>query len=75
LKTPILDFALEVEGRASADWRRSLRHRGGRPISILTPTYGRVAAEFDDVADLDDVRPYIERWMEDVRCRRRAMGK
>ncbi|MCA9251333.1 MAG: hypothetical protein KDA54_09375 [Phycisphaerales bacterium] len=72
---PLLQFALELDGEADVSWRLNLRQRNGKPISQLVSFLGRIEAEFDGIACLDDVRSHVEKWMQGVCERRRALGK
>jgi hypothetical protein len=74
---PILDLALELDGRASVNWRLSVRNRGGKIRSVLRAYYfgGEGVTEFDGVADLNAIRARVEEWMGEVSERRRSMGE
>lgn len=76
---PILDLALELDGRPSVHWRLSVRNRSGRIRSVLREYLGGVLgdplAEFEGVADLTAIRAHVENWMGEVRESRRDMGK
>ncbi len=41
----------------------------------LTRNFGGVVAEFEGIADVGVTRPFLERWMSEVRERQREMDK
>ena len=54
---------------------RLFYHRKGKLVSSLMGYFGRQIVEFDGIANLSDVKPYIEKYMKEVYERRIAMGK
>jgi hypothetical protein len=71
----LFEFALELEGKASVDNTLFIAYRSGKLISSLRGYFGRQELEFEGTATLEDVKPAIEKYMEKVYERRRAMGK
>lgn len=71
----IIEFALELDGKASVDNSLFLSYRNGKLVSRLKGYFGKGTIEFDGIAKFEDVKPYIEKYMKDVYERRRAMGK
>ncbi len=71
----LLEFALELEGQPSVDNSLILSYRNGKLISTLRGYFGKEIVEFDGIAKLADVKPYIEKYMKDVYGRRKSMGK
>lgn len=71
----LLEFALEIDGEASVDNSLILSYRKGKLISTLRGYFGKEIIEFNGVANLEDVKPYIEKYMEEVSERRKVMSK
>lgn len=71
----LLQFALELEGKASIDNSLILSYRNGKLISSLRGYFGKQIVEFDGIAKLEDVKPYIENYSKEVYERRKLMGK
>lgn len=67
---PIMEFALELDGSATVDHHLLLFYRSGRLMSRLGGFFGKPIAEFEGIATLEDVRPYIEAYMKEVADRR-----
>lgn len=71
----ILEVAAELDGRAGTDWSLTLRIRNGIGRTYLRDYFGNPVATFDEIPDLSVIRPPIEKWLGEVRERRREMGK
>lgn len=71
----LFQFALELEGRASVNHTVVLFYRNGKLTSSLRGYFGGQIVEFEGIATLEDVKPFIERDMLEVYERRKAMGK
>ena len=71
----LIEFALELDGKATVDNSLILSYRNGKLISSLRGYFGRQVVEFEGVAKFDDVKPYIEKYMNEVYERRKAMSK
>lgn len=71
----IMQFALELKGKPTVDYTLILSYRNGKLISSLRGYFGTQIVEFDGVATLEDVKPYIEQYMLEVYERRKAKGK
>lgn len=72
---PILEVAAELDGRTGTDWSLTHRVRDGVGITSLRGYFGHPASTFETVPDLQAIRPPINTWLEEVRERRKAMGK
>jgi hypothetical protein len=71
----LIEFALELDGKASVDNSLILSYRNGKLISSLRGFFGKQIVEFEGLAKLTDVKPYIEKYIGEVYERRKAMGK
>lgn len=71
----LIEFALELDGRASVNNSLILSYRNGKLISSLRDYFGRQIVEFGGLAKLSEVKPYIEKYIREVYERRRAKGK
>jgi len=68
----LYEFALELDGEAYVSYTLLLSFRNEELISSLRGVLGAEAAKFDGFADLVQVRPYVEKYMEEVRERRKG---
>lgn len=71
----LIEFALELDGKATVDNSLILAYKNGKLFSSLRGFFGKQIVEFDGLAKLTDVKPYIEKYIEEVYERRKAMGK
>ncbi|MEG0848237.1 MAG: hypothetical protein RSD71_00800 [Flavobacterium sp.] len=71
----LFQFALEIGNTASIDHSLNLQYRNGKLISVLRGYFGKQIVEFEGIASFDDVKPYIEKYIEEVSIRRKEMGK
>jgi hypothetical protein len=71
----LLEFALELEGKASVNNTVIVAYRNGKLISSLRGYFGGQIVEFEGISSVQDVKPYIEKYMGEVFERRKAMGK
>lgn len=71
----IIQFALEIEGHISINHTLGLQYRNGKLISRFSGYFGKQIIEFDRIATLEDVKPYVEKYISEVYERRKAMGK
>ncbi len=71
----LMEFAPELDGSITTSIHLYLRYRNGELCSVLTQGFGGEIAFFREVAGVDSVRPYIEKWLGEVSERRREMGK
>lgn len=71
----LIEFALDLEGNTTVDHTLILAYRNGKLISSLRGSLGQEEIAFERIATLQDVKPYIERFMGEVYERRRKMGK
>ncbi|HEX9058821.1 MAG TPA: hypothetical protein VF941_01435 [Clostridia bacterium] len=70
----LIEFALELEN-TNVNHTLSLTYKENKYISRLKGYFGKIEAEFDKIAGLEDVMPYIELYMKEVAERRKLMGK
>ena len=72
----ILEVAAELDGRVGrTDWSLTLRVRNGIGKTHLRNYFGNQVETFDSIPDLSVIRPTIDRWLGEVRERRRKMRK
>jgi hypothetical protein len=71
----LLQIAPVLDGNTSVFWTLVVRVRDGKARSSLKPGLGKVRATFDGVAGLEQIRPHVESWLEEVKERRKQMGK
>jgi hypothetical protein len=71
----LIEFALELDGKASVNNSLILSYRNGKLISSLRGFFGKQIVAFDGIAKFDDTKPYIDKYMNEVYERRKAMGK
>jgi hypothetical protein len=69
----LIQFALELEGKTSINNTLVLSYKNGRLISSLRGNFQKEIVEFDGIAELNDVKPYIEKYMKDVFERRKGV--
>lgn len=70
----LIEFALELDGKASVSYSLILSYRNGKLISSLRGYFGKEIIEFDGIAKLTDVKPYVEKYMGEVYDRRKNNG-
>ncbi len=70
----LIEFALELEN-TNVNHTLSLVYKDNKHISRLKGYFGKIETEFDKIAGLEDVKPYIELYMKEVAERRKLMGK
>jgi len=71
----LFEFALELDGEVSVNNTVLLSYRNGKLISTLRGYFGRQEAKFDGVANLEQVKPFMEKYIEGVYESRKAMEK
>jgi hypothetical protein len=71
----LLQIASVLDGNTNVFWTLAVRVRDGKVRSSLKPSIGKVRATFDGVAGVEDVRPHVESWLQEVKERRKQMGK
>lgn len=71
----ILDVGAELEGSSSPSWFLTHRVRNGEGKSYLRSYFGNPVETYRGVPSLSEIRPRIDRWLAEVRERRRQMGK
>ena len=72
---PILEVAAELDGRTGTDWSLILRIRNGIRKTYLRNYFGNQVQTFDAIPNFSVIRPPIDKWLGEVRERRRKMGK
>jgi hypothetical protein len=71
----ILEVGAELGGRSNASWFLTRRTMAGVGKTYLRSYFGNAEEVFAGVPTLDEIRPRIDRWLKEVRDRRRQMGK
>ena len=71
----LLEIGAELDGSSSSHWSLTRRVRNGIGRSFLRGYFGNAAETFDGIPSLAEIRPRIDRWLAEVRERRRQMGK
>ncbi|MBL8526016.1 MAG: hypothetical protein JNN20_20215 [Betaproteobacteria bacterium] len=71
----LFQFAAVLDGNASVDWTVTLRVRNGKLTSQLRRNFGKLEKRYEGVVELATVRPRIEKWLREVKERRKSMGK
>jgi hypothetical protein len=71
----LFEFALELEGKASVSRTLKLILKEGKLISSLRGHFGELIAEFEGIAAIEQIKPYIEKYIAEVYERRKKMGK
>ncbi|MRX39256.1 hypothetical protein GJU43_08220 [Flavobacterium sp. LC2016-23] len=71
----LLQFALEIEDSVFITNTLDLQYRNKKLISRFGGYFGKQVIEFPGIATLQDVKPYIEKYMKDVYNSRKEMGK
>jgi hypothetical protein len=69
----LFEFALELDGNAVVDNTVSLSCRNGKMISQLGNSLRRKIVEFEGCVNLEQVKPFIEKYMKEVYKRRKNM--
>jgi hypothetical protein len=69
----LFEFALELDGKARVGNTVFLSNRNGKIISTLRGYYGRQTVKFDGIASLEQVKPFIEKYTEEVYERRKEL--
>lgn len=62
----LVEFAIELDSKASVDNSLVLSYRNGKLISCLKGLFGKKHVEFEGLAKLTDVKPYIEKYIGEV---------
>ena len=72
---PVMEFVLELPDdfarNTMTGFRLTVRNRNRTVSSSLRGPFAGGVASFAGIAGLDQIRPYIERWMGEIRERRR----
>jgi len=72
----LYEFAIDVgDGDARVTNTLLLSCRGGKAISTLRGYFGRRGAEYEGIANLEEVMPFIDTYMKEVYERRRQSGQ
>ncbi|WP_099221910.1 hypothetical protein [Listeria costaricensis] len=71
----IFEFALMLDEKASVNHTVTLSYKEGQLVSTLKGYFGGQEAEFAGIADLEQVQPFLEKYMKEVSERRHQMGK
>jgi hypothetical protein len=68
----LYEFALELDGKESIQNTVSLTYKNNKLLSVLRGFFGNQIIEFDGIATLEQVKPYMEKYMEEVYERRKG---
>jgi hypothetical protein len=72
----VIEVAAELDGRiGGTSWSLTRRVRNGVGNSHLRDYFGNPVAAYSHIPTLSEVRPVIDKWLAEVRERRRQMGK
>lgn len=71
----LFEFALELEGEARVSSAVLLSCRNGQITSTLRSYFGREEAKWDGLVSIEQVKPFIEKYMKEVYERGVSMGK
>ena len=71
----ILDIGADLGGGTSGDWILTRRVKDGIGKSYLRGYFGHAVEVYEGIPSLAEIRPHIEKWLSEVRERRRKMGK
>jgi hypothetical protein len=71
----VLEVGAELDGSSTPSWFLTRRVIRGTGRSSLRNYFGNVVDTYGDIPSLAKIRPHIDRWLSDVRERRREMGK
>ena len=71
----LMEFGAEFEGKVTPSWAVTLRARAGKLRSSLRRNFGSVEQTYDGPVVPEVVVPRIEKWLKEVRKRRREMGR
>ena len=63
---PIIDFVLEDYPFKRSRFQLCLRNRNGPIRSVFDDSFGTTIRKFDGIAALEDVRPYVVNWMNQL---------
>jgi len=71
----VLEVGAELDGGYSPSWFLTRRVRNGVGLSYLRNYFGNKVDTYSGIPSLQELRPHIDRWLAEVRDRRRQMGK
>ena len=71
----ILEIGEELEGSRSTSWFLTRRVKNGIGKTYLRNYFGNAEQTYDTIPSLQEIRPRIDKWLSEVRERRRQMGK
>lgn len=72
---PLIEIAIELDGKYAINHTLLLMQRQGKLISLLRHFFGRPTFEKDGVATFDDIKPLIEKEIFEIAERRKQMRK
>jgi hypothetical protein len=72
---PLLEIGAELDGSIGTQWTLTRRVLNGVGKTYLRNSFGSCEAFFEDIPELSAVRPVIDKWLAEVRERRKNMGK
>ncbi|MBW1297909.1 hypothetical protein [Aquimarina litoralis] len=72
----LMEFALELDGKARVDHRLTLTlDEEGNVMTHLCGYFGNKQVTFPKIANIEDVKPYLKKYMKEVFDRRQKMKK
>lgn len=71
----ILEIGAELDGSIGTSWSLTRRVTNGNGTTSLKGYFGNASEVFDHIPTLDEIRPPIDKWLAEVRQRRKDMGK
>jgi hypothetical protein len=71
----VFEVGAELDGKTTPSWCVTRRVRNGLGKSYLRSYFGNVVDTYDGIPTPEEVRHHIDRWLSEVRERRRQMGK
>lgn len=71
----IYEFALEIDGKSTVDHTVLLSYTNGKLISTLRGYFGEKGVEFDGFVKLEQIIPFIKKYIEEVYERRKLLKK
>jgi hypothetical protein len=67
----LIEFTIEFKGEYSVGQTLLMMQRQNRIVSVLSSSFGRLAFEKEGVATFEEIKPFVEKYIEEVAERRR----
>ncbi len=71
----ILEIGAELDGSIGTSWTLTRRVHRGFGKTYLRSYFGNPVEVFKHIPKLEEIRPHIDKWLAEVRQRRKDMGK